>query len=103
MLLHNGAEEQDQLVSATWLHLLALMGDHPVAFYELVLLARDPDHILFGNAGEKLVECDLIGPDNKMHASVRNITLSSVTGDGPDMQLRFPGTTASDEGGPDND
>lgn len=103
MLLHNDTEEQDKLVSDTWLKILSLVGDDTVAFYELVLLARNPDHILFGNAGEKLVERDLIGPDNIMHASVRNITLSSVTGDGPDMQLRFPGTTASDEGGPDND
>jgi len=57
------AAEQDvpeALYSVSLLTLEHLRTTNPVRLYELGMAARNPGHVLFGNAGEKLSELSLI-------------------------------------------
>jgi hypothetical protein len=88
--LKNGAEEADLLVGVVMAHLYDLMDSNPVAFYELVLLCRDPNHKLFGNTPDVLRDSGFVRPDGQVHDSIRNVVLSGVTRDGLDMILGGP-------------
>jgi hypothetical protein len=101
--LKNGSEEHAGLVRMTMVSLASLMEREPIAFYELVELARNPAHALFGNTGEKLADLALLSlPDRNngrpgallappsMHSSIRAVILSAVEGEGLDMVLGNP-------------
>jgi len=88
--LKNGTEEAEPLVTITMMCLRDLMGSDPLAVYELVMLARDRNHELFGNARQRLEARSLVQHDGRMHDSIRNIVLSAASGDGLDMVLQSP-------------
>ncbi len=95
VILTNGAEEYDPLVSLTMLALRRLMDEgHGIAVYELRELCRDRHHKLFGNAADVLEPLTMINVDTNgkphVHFSIRNIVLSAVTGEGLDMTLENP-------------
>jgi len=88
--LKNGTEEAKQLVVITIAQLKELMSSEPIAFYELVMLCRDRDHELFGNAGEKLEKSGLLQREGVVHDSIRNIVVSAVEGDMLNMRITSP-------------
>lgn len=89
-LLKNGASEARNLVEVAMFVLQALLTEDPVAFYELVMLCRDPKHELWGNTRDKLTERNLVESSGQPHSSMRNIVLSAVTGDDFDLTLGNP-------------
>jgi hypothetical protein len=89
--LRNGSSEAAPLVAATLLSLRSLLSEDPISASELVCVARDPTHKLSGKTGDRLREWALLEHDGKsMHASVRNIILSAVEGEGFDLRLISP-------------
>lgn len=92
--LKNGAVEAAPLVKATMMSIRSL---DPISLYELVEVARKPDHQPFGNTGEKLKGLALLepasggfGPATRMHDSIRNIVLSAAQGEGLELELVSP-------------
>jgi len=88
--LKNGTTEAKPLVNATMLILRDLVDNDPITLYELTMLCRDSSHQLWGSAGTKLKERNLVESDGRVHQSIRNVVLSAVTGDGLDMCLSSP-------------
>lgn len=88
--LKNGSEEERTQVEAFMYTLRRLFKDEPIAAYDLVLKARNPEHQIFEAARTKLKQWALLLPDGEMHDTVRNIIVSAVTGDGLQMQLNNP-------------
>lgn len=84
--LKNGAEEVEPLVKVTMMVLRDLWTKDVITAYELVMCCRDRDHQPFGNTEQKLRDRSLY----PIHDSIRNIVLSSVTGDLLEMQLGSP-------------
>ena len=78
--LRNGTEEVKSLVWVVYHTLESLFFDDPMAFYELVQLARNPQHKLWGNTAELLKNLNFIKEDGTMHDSIRNIILSASEG-----------------------
>jgi len=77
------------------LSLTNLMRENPIAFYELVMKCRNPEHELFGNTGEVLSPLNLIQPNGHVHDGIRNIVLSATEGEELDMTLGSPVSTAA--------
>ena len=92
--LQNGSRVEEFQVAAIMVSLRSLFDRRPIAFYELVMLARDPKHVIFGNNGEELVRSGLLDSNHQMHDVIRNIVLSATEGDGVDMILRSPRASA---------
>ncbi len=90
MRLKNGAEEAAATVVAVMMTLDRLFQEEPILTYELVMLARGPKHVLWGDCGRKLADLALLDHTLQMHASVRNVVLSAITGDDLGMQLGDP-------------
>lgn len=93
--LKNGKEEAKPLVATMMLILREMFQTDPILAYELVQFARlGPKHQFFGNAGERLVERNLVDKradgSYSMHDSTRNIVLSAVEGEDLDMKLVNP-------------
>ncbi len=88
--LKNGAVEAKPLVVVMMLSLKHLMDEKPIAFYELVMKCRDPEHKFFGATGQDLQKLNLVGPDGTIHSSVRNIVLSATSGEGLVLKLHSP-------------
>lgn len=76
------------LVKVVYLSLRETLRDNPVAFYELVTLARNPDHELFGSAGEYLRKRALLDAPNNIQTTCKRIVLAATHGDGLEMALR---------------
>jgi hypothetical protein len=87
--LSNGTEEAIPLVITITMVLESLLSK-PVMFYELVMMARDKNHVPFGNTGSSLCKTGLINDDMSMHASTRNIIQCCVEGEGLNMSLVSP-------------
>lgn len=91
--LKNGSEEFRPLVASVMVSLRDLLASAPIAFYDLVMLARDDNHRPFGGTGTDLVARCLLANDGQafsMHDSVRNIVLSAVSGEGFDLCIGSP-------------
>jgi hypothetical protein len=89
--LRDGSEEPSALVGVTLMSLRDLMMSNPISFYELVCVARDSTHKLWGNTGLDLMQTGLLlSLDGRMHESVRNIVKNATTGDGLQMALQDP-------------
>lgn len=70
--------------------LRSLLDDDAVLFYELVMRCRDSNHEFFGTCGVKLQEMQFLDHKQMPHGMVRDIVLSSVTGDGLAMEMGSP-------------
>lgn len=90
IVLKNGATELEPLVVATMSSLWSLMRTQPMAVYELVMLCANPNHKVFGNNGETLIDANLMQSDGKVHNSIKNVVSSAITGEGLDMVLNSP-------------
>ncbi len=89
-LRNSKIEELRILVDAIYTSLKRLLKEQPIAFYDIVMIARDKDYKPFGKNEEVLCQLALINSDNSMHASTRNIILASVEGDILDIKLVNP-------------
>lgn len=87
--LKNGSSEPSPLVASTLLSLRSMMLQEPIAFYEAVQIARNPSHVPFGNAAEKIDAYGLL-QGGRMHESVRNIIQAAVEGDDFTLKLVRP-------------
>lgn len=95
--LKNGAVEAEPLVKVTMMSLGRLWDENPICAYELVMLCRDSNHKPFGNSDKILVELALV-QNGRVHDSIRNIVLSSVSGEGLEMTFGSPVKSVSDGG-----
>lgn len=81
---------------ATTMHgLRALLDTQPIAFYEVVMSARDSSHVFFGESGEEAIRWGLLEGLNedgtgRMHEVVREVITAAVTGEDFDMVLGDP-------------
>jgi hypothetical protein len=94
VILKNGAKEAKVLVMSTMPLLKDLMEENILAFYELVMVAREPNHQIFGSLANDLLAIQFInskdGSRYHMHNSIRNIILSAVEGEGIDLRIIPP-------------
>ena len=88
--LRTGVEMPDALVRTVNLALSTLMNTNPVALYEAVEIARDRNHVPFGNTGDVLREMHLLESDGLMHGATRDVIRASAEGDGFDVRLVSP-------------
>ncbi len=88
--LRNGGQVPLQLASDVFFSLQSLCQQYPVPFVELVALARNPEHKLFGSAGNILQERKLLEPDMTLSDNVRLIVLSATEGEGLDLHTVLP-------------
>lgn len=92
--LRNGTTETKPLVATVRFAMDRLMESTPIAIYDLTMICRDRSYKPFGKIGPDLQALSLgtMNPDGTMsvHESIRNIVLSSVEGDGMDMQIVDP-------------
>ena len=90
VVLKNGAEEAQPVVTVAMMSLNRLIQDNPIAFYEMVQVCRDPNHQPFGNTALILKDLSLMEESGQVHDSLRNIVLSATEGDGLDLTLVSP-------------
>src|SRR5579863_8383904 len=92
--LRNGSEEPEVLVRTTFTAICRLYHNGFPDMLPVVDLARicqkDPTYKPYGTNEQVLKEMALLQPDGTPHDSVRNIVLSSVTGEGLNMFLVNP-------------
>lgn len=90
--LKNGAEEVKSAVGLLLVVLRDLLKENPMAFYDVVMVARDPAYIdrVFPIHKMTLTGLNLLEASGNMHDTIRNIILSAVEGDGPEMTLTNP-------------
>ncbi len=89
-VLRCGATEATALVSTTMMSLKLLLETEPIAFFELVEIAKDRTHQPFGNTGRVLRDVMLLDARNGMHSSIRHVVLSAVHGEGFNLTLGNP-------------
>ncbi len=88
--LKNGEQVPGIAVSSVMVGLRSLIEELPIVFYEAVMLARDPQHSLFGTSGDHLKERGLIDSSGHMHDLVRAVVVSAVEGEELEMVLGSP-------------
>ena len=89
VMLRNGKEAPDILVNTTMLALSTLLSQQPVAFYELVEVCRNKDHVIFGDCASRIERFGLM-ESGRVHECVRDIVLSAVDGEDFDLTLHSP-------------
>ena len=88
--LRNGTEEAAPLVSVVKLGIRRLQEKRPITLYELVMKCRDRDHTFSGGCEDELISLGLVERGGHIHESIRNVVLSSATGDGLEMTFVDP-------------
>jgi hypothetical protein len=89
--LKNGSTEALPLVQTAIMSITSLWDSDPIAAFELVEVARNPEHRPFGITGKKLKNLGLLESENGgMHQSLRNIILSAAQGEGLKLWLVDP-------------
>lgn len=94
--LKNGAEAPRGLVTTTMLVIDGLLKEGfggVIIAYDLVMLCRDPDYDIFAENARKLADRCLVtmhGDKAKPHGAIKDIVLSSATGDGMEMSFGSP-------------
>jgi len=87
--LRNGATAPVTAVQTAYMSLAKMWPVDPIAVTELVELARDPAHVLWGNTAQRLMQASLLGAGRKLHPVTRDVVLSSFTGSPDDESLRL--------------
>lgn len=91
VVLKNGAEEAEVFVRAFMGALGSLLAAEPVAFYELVMLCRDPAHVVWRPSVDMLKGRNLLEADGTtIHSSIRNLVLAAVEGEELEMRIVSP-------------
>lgn len=88
--LKNNSEESKILVMSTMITLSQLFSENPLAFYELVQICNNPSHEIFSPVQREALESAGLISQNIVHASIRNIVLSAVEGEGMGMTIGNP-------------
>lgn len=91
--LKNGAQEPEQVVTATMLSLKGLMRsgvEGILAVYELCEKCHDSSHVFSRTTGETLKRYSLVDASGRIHDSVRHVVLSAVVGEGLELHLESP-------------
>lgn len=88
--LKNGGVELDVVIAAMTMSMETLLAETPIAFFDLVMKARDDTYELFGNSQSILEKASLLEPNGKMRQDTRNIVLSSVKGNEGEMHMVDP-------------
>lgn len=78
----------DILLRTIYLSLATTLKENPIAFYELVQLARNPEHQLFGNTGQYLMKTGLMDSATRIQTTCVEVILAAVAGEELDMHLR---------------
>ncbi|MFD6356643.1 hypothetical protein [Nocardia tengchongensis] len=86
-ILRTGVEIPTPLVRTTYLNLQLLMEKNPIAFYELVTLARKPDHQLFPGTESALDDLHFTDGSGRLHTACRDLVLAAVDGEDESMTL----------------
>jgi len=88
--LRTGAKVFEATLVAITVSLEDLLRANFTAFYELVEIARNPNHKPFGNAVTVLHERGLLDEDGQMHDTIRDVVLASAEGEGTRLCLVNP-------------
>lgn len=90
--LRNGGVVPDVAVTTVFLNVRSLMTDDPIAFWELVEVARDKDHRIFSEVQVKALRNRNLLDDEKgsMHSIIRDVVCSMVEGELPNITLVNP-------------
>lgn len=89
--LRTGTSIPEADVETTWTQLAALAKSDPFGLYEVVMLARDPGHIVSKKYGVVIEDFGL-SSDGKMHDATRGIVLAATEGEGLEVYLVDPVT-----------
>lgn len=87
--LRTGVEVPKSAVRALVVSLEVLWESNITAFYESVMIARNPDHTPFGNTGE-ILENYALTVHGVMHDLTRNIILAATEGDDKELRIVSP-------------
>ncbi len=90
VVLKSGEELFAPIVSVIYLTLQELLKKQPIAFIELVSLARNPKHELFADTGDILKDLKLIESDMSIPKDVRLVILAASEGEGLGLRLVSP-------------
>lgn len=85
--LRTGVEMPTILVRTTYLNLELLMTQNPIAFFELVTLARDPEHQLFPGTEPALGALSFMDGPGRLQTICRDLVLAAVDGEDGAMAL----------------
>ncbi|MBD3004772.1 hypothetical protein [Streptomyces sp. 5-10] len=93
--LKTGAEVSQYVLGTTLTALNRLFSQEAsmgeaLAAIELVTLARDPGHVLFGRTSQTLADLSLVDHAHRMHDDVRQIVLAATEGDDMGLYLVSP-------------
>lgn len=87
--LRTGVKVPEPVLLTTLVALHELSND-PISTYELVMLARNPNHQLWANASTVLARLGLLMDDGKMHRSIREVVLAAFDGEDVDIYRVYP-------------
>ena len=90
VILRHGGETPQAAVQTIMLNLRVLLDEQPIAFYELVQVCRNRDHVPFGDTAEVLTGRGLLERDGRPHRVVRDVVLSAARGEEADLHLGSP-------------
>jgi len=89
--LKNGAEILEVLAKTEMMTLKLLFKKHPIAFYELVQICRNPGHKIFSEREQKiLTELSIIEKDGSVRSETRDFVICAVDGESLDMKIVDP-------------
>lgn len=79
----------EAIIRTTYVSLSSLVKAEPIAFLELVELARSDQQGLGENPAQVALSLrGLVDPPGRLHEAVREVVLASTVGDGLDLRLR---------------
>jgi hypothetical protein len=90
VILKSGEEMPASFVGEVFYSLQSLFKQYPVPFVELVSLARNPKHELFGRTGNILREMNFLESGMSLRDDVRLIVLAATEGEGLDLHIVLP-------------
>ena len=91
--LKNGSSEPGASVGTSMLTLKDLWGsgiDGICAVSDLYERCRNPSHSIAAGELKTLKTVGLVKEDGSVHATIRNVVLSAISGDGADLELGEP-------------
>lgn len=99
--LHDGCDVPTVALKAAMMDLRKLQETSPIAFYELVTAARDPQYAMFGNSAHDAKAFSLVQQvyDDgtvRIHDITRAVICNAVTGEDFAMSLRNPAAESSE-------
>lgn len=88
--LRTGAAVSEPLVTSVTITLRHLLETDQIAFYEAVMMARQPGYVPFGNTAAALHRLDFIDIYPNLHDTIRDVILASVEGDALSLHMISP-------------